>query len=111
MKVKFSGHHVVVTQAIEQFTLKKLTKMSSHFPQLSIINAVIRIDAQGQAISLSTQFEGNSVKVSARDKNLYTAIGLVVKKLESGLTRKKGQLAKKLHQKYVVAQSDLYDAA
>jgi len=111
MKVKFSGHHVIVTQAIEQFTLKKLAKISSHFPQLSVINVVIKIDAQGQAISLATQFEGNSVKVSARDKNLYSAIAKVVKKLESGLTRKKGQLVKDLNQKYVVAQSSLNDAA
>ena len=111
MKLNFSGHHVVVTEAIERFTAEKLSKISNHFPQLSVVNIVITVESQSQKIDVTTQYEGSVIKVTASDKQLYPAITKVAKKLESSLSRKKGVLGKNLYQKYTVEQSNMNDAA
>ena len=111
MKLNFSGHHVDVTDAIVQFTTEKLSKISKHFPQLNVANVTITVDSQCQRIDITTQYEGNAIKVTASDKQLYPAIALVAKKLETSLAKKKGLMTKKLHQKYKVEQSNMNDAA
>ena len=111
MKLNFSGHHVVVTDAIAQFTTDKLAKISKHFPQITFANVVITVDKQIQKIDVTTQYEGCTIKVTASDKQLYSAISTVVKKLESSLTKKKGTMIKNLHRKYTVEQSNMNDAA
>lgn len=111
MKITISGHHVKITEAIKQAIENKLAKIAKHFPELMRIDSVITVEPNVQKLEVSTQYEGQTISVRAAGKELYAAIALAAKKLDAALKHRKGLLSKKLHQKYLVEQTDAFQAS
>lgn len=111
MKIKISGHHVEITEGITQSIENKFAKISKHYPSIMEIDSTITVEPHAQKLEVTTLYEGETVTVNASDKQLYAAIAKVAKKLEVALSRRKGVLAAKFKEKFVVQQTDLYQAA
>jgi ribosomal subunit interface protein len=110
MKIKISGHHVEITEGIKQSIETKFAKISKHYPSIMTLESTITVEPHQQKLEVTTLYEGEKVTVKASDKTLYAAIAKVVKKLEVSLARRKGVLSAKLNAKFVVPQTDLYQA-
>ena len=106
MKIQVSGHHVEITEGIKQAINNKFAKFSKHYPSLMTLNSTITVEPHQQKFEVTTNYEGLSVTVNASDKKLYSAIASAAKKLQVALARRKGVLAAKINEKYVVRQSD-----
>jgi len=111
MKIKISGHHVEITEGIKQSIENKFAKISKHYPSIMTIDSTITVEPHLQKLEVTTLYEGEKVTVNASDKQLYVAIAKVTKKLQSALAHRKGILSAKLNDKFVVPQTDLYQAA
>jgi len=111
MKITISGHHVEVTEAIKQAIENKFSKIAKHFPNLMSIDSVITVEPNLQQLEVTTMYEGRKVSVKASGKQLYSAIASASNKLHSALKHRKGQLSKKLHEKYHVPQYDTFNPA
>lgn len=111
MKIKISGHHVEITEGIKQSIENKFAKISKHYPSIMTLNSTITVEPNVQKLEVTTLYEGEKVTVNASDKQLYAAIAKVAKKLEATLARRKGVLTAKFKEKFVVPQTDMYQAA
>ncbi|RGP39408.1 hypothetical protein BPTFM16_02953 [Altererythrobacter insulae] len=74
------------------------------------IDSTITVEPHLQKLEVTTLYEGETITVNASDKQLYAAIAKVVKKLDVALARRKGILTAKFHDKFVVPQTDMYQA-
>ncbi|TYK65943.1 ribosome hibernation-promoting factor, HPF/YfiA family [Colwellia echini] len=111
MKIEISGHHVEITEGIKESITNKLAKVSKHYPTLMTIESTITVEPHQQKLEVTTLYEGEKVTVHAADKQLYVAIAKVAKKLQAALAHRKGVLSAKFHSKFVVPQTDMYQAA
>ena len=111
MKIEISGHHVEITEGIKQAIENKFAKVGKHYPSIMTLNAIINVEPNQQKLEISTSYEGANVSVNANHKELYSAIASAAKKLESALSHRKGTLDAKLHRKYKVEQSSMFEAA
>lgn len=90
MQIDVSGHHVEVTDAIRESVHSKLLKVSSHYPDLISMDAILTVEKQEQKIEVSTQYLGDRVSVHASNTDMYAAIADAAKKLDSALGHRKG---------------------
>jgi ribosomal subunit interface protein len=111
MKINISGHHVEITEGIKQSVENKFSKVAKHYPSLQALRSTITVEPHQQKVEVVTNYEGVNISVNAADKTLYAAIAKVTKKLEVALAKRKGVLASKIHEKFVVEQSDAFHAA
>lgn len=108
MKINISGHHVEITEGIKQSVENKFSRIAKHYPNLQSLNSTITVEPHQQKVEVVTNYEGINIAVNASSKKLYSAIASAAKKLEVALAKRKGVLSAKLHNKFVVEQSDPY---
>lgn len=99
MKVNIQTHHVSINDDSRKEIEKKFEKISSHFPDLISCDIIITKEHGEHNIETFTNYEGVRVSAKATDKVMYPAIAAVLKKLETGLKNRKGQLKSDLHEK------------
>ena len=99
MKVNIQTHHVSINDDSRKEIESKFEKISAHFPQLISSDIIITKEHGQHEVEIFTNYEG--VRVSAKSSNaiMYPAISAALKKLEAGLTNRKGQLKSDLHAK------------
>ena len=67
MKINITGHHVEVTEAIQNVVNGKFEKLNHHFPDLTTLNVILNVEKNEQV---------NSRKYFSNEE-LYTAKRLV----------------------------------
>ncbi len=99
MKVNVQTHHVSINDDSRKEIESKFEKVSAHFPQLISSDIIITKEHGQYDVEIFTNYEG--VRVSAKSTNaiMYPAIAATLKKLETGLRSRKGQLKSDLHEK------------
>jgi ribosomal subunit interface protein len=99
MKVNVQTHHVSINEDSRKEIEGKFEKISAHFPQLISSDIIITKEHGQHEVEVFTNYEG--VRVSAKSTNavMYPAITAALKKLETGLSTRKGQLKSDLHEK------------
>jgi ribosomal subunit interface protein len=99
MKVNIQTHHVSVSEDSRKEIESKFEKISSHFPQLISSDIIITKEHGQHQVEVFTNYEGVRVSAKATNDVMYPAIAAALKKLESGLSHRKGQLKADLHEK------------
>lgn len=99
MKVNVQTHHVSINDDSRKEIESKFEKVFAHFPQLISSDIIITKEHGQYDVEIFTNYEG--VRVSAKSTNaiMYPAIAATLKKLETGLSSRKGQLKSDLHEK------------
>ncbi|CAH8234237.1 ribosome hibernation-promoting factor, HPF/YfiA family [Vibrio aestuarianus] len=107
MKVNVQTHHVSINEDSRKEIESKFEKISSHFPQLISCDIIITKEHGQHEVEIFTNYEG--VRVSAKSTNdvMYPAIAAALKKLEAGLSNRKGQLRADIHAKPTGMRSEI----
>lgn len=109
MKIKISGHHVEISEAVKHHVSAKIDKIVNRFSGLTSTSVIIIKEHGEFIVDIATNYEGRSVAAKGTDKVMYPAIAQAVKKLETVLTHRKGQLRQDLHRKPVLATPEISD--
>ncbi|PMH44634.1 ribosomal subunit interface protein [Vibrio sp. 10N.286.49.B3] len=99
MKVNIQTHHVSINDDSRKEIEQKFDKISSHFPSLISCDIIITQEHNQHHVEVFTNYEGVRVSAKATNDVMYPAISAVLKKLETGLSNRKGQLKADLHEK------------
>ncbi|MGC9403701.1 MULTISPECIES: ribosome hibernation-promoting factor, HPF/YfiA family [Vibrio] len=99
MKVNVQTHHVSINEDSRKEIESKFDKITAHFPHLISCDIIITKEHGTHEVEIFTNYEG--VRISAKSTNdvMYPAISATLKKLETGLRNRKGQLKADLHEK------------
>jgi len=99
MKVNVQTHHVSINDESRKDIESKFEKISSHFPSLISCDIIITKEHGHHQVEVFTNYEGVRVSAKATDDVMYPAIASALKRLEAGLSNRKGQLKADLHEK------------
>ncbi|MBB1466360.1 ribosome-associated translation inhibitor RaiA [Vibrio sp. SG41-7] len=99
MKVNVQTHHVSVNGDSRKDIEDKFKKISSHFPTLISCDIIITKEHNQHQVEVFTNYEGGRVTAKSIDSVMYPAIISALKKLEAGLSNRKGMLKADLHEK------------
>lgn len=97
MKINIQTHHVSLSDDSRTEIEGKFDKISSHFPDLISCDIIITKQHNEHQVETFSNYEGVRISAKAEDKIMYPAIAAAVKKLETGLKNRKGQLKAELH--------------
>jgi ribosomal subunit interface protein len=99
MKINIQTHHVSINDESRKDIENKFEKISNHFPSLISCDIIITKEHSQHQVEVFTNYEGVRVTAKATNDVMYPAIASALKKLEVGLSNRKGQLKADLHEK------------
>lgn len=91
MQINLTGHRMDVTPALRSFTQEKFNKLERHFDKITAINVVFDIEKLRQIAEATILISKGELHASAESENMYTAIDLLIDKLDAQLSKHKGK--------------------
>ena len=97
MKITLRGKNIEITEAIEEKVSEKLSKLDKYFIVSENVEAkvLVRTYPYGQKIEVTIPTEYVLLRAEVVDSDLYTAMDLVVDKLEGQIRKYKTRLNRK----------------
>ena len=97
MKITLRGKNIEITEAIEEKVSEKLSKLDKYFIVSENVEAkvLVRTYPYGQKIEVTIPTEYVLLRAEVVDSDLYTAMDLVVDKLEGQIRKYKTRLSRK----------------
>lgn len=97
MQVNISGHHVEVTEALQNYVTVKLDKLERHFDQIGNVQVTLSIEKERQKAEASLNVKGAQLHADAVHEDLYAAIDLMNDKLDRQLIKHKEKSVDRKH--------------
>ncbi len=92
MQINFTGHHVDVTPALRTFTEDKFNKLERHFDKITAINVILNVEKLRQIAEATIWVSKGELHASSESENMYTAIDLLIDKLDKQLMKHKQKI-------------------
>ena len=91
MKLNIRGKNLSVTPAIKEYIEKKLSKLDKYFKDgdNTTSNVIIKTRGNKDVIEVTIIKDATVIRAEVMDNDLYTAIDLVVEKLERQIRKNK----------------------
>ena len=101
MKISIHGDHIKVTEAIKGYIEEKITKLDKYFGEPDDIEVIVKIRVRGiaQIIEVTIPTKSFTIRAEESNEDLYAAIDLVEKKLESQIKKNKSKIASRYKEK------------
>ncbi len=101
MKISIHGDHVKITEAIKEYVEEKLMKLDKYFSDSSDIEVIVKVRLRGvlQIIEVTVPTKLFTIRAEEGNDDLYAAIDLVQKKLETQIKKNKSKLSSKYKDK------------
>lgn len=95
MKLDLTGLHTEVTEAIREFTEKKVEKLSKFFDEVTICHVTFSPDKEKQHVDIRIEYKSATYLANEDCEDLYYGIERVVEKIESQVRKAKSVIEKK----------------
>jgi len=82
MQLTMTGHHVEITEALNQYITKKLERVTRHFDQVLDVHCTLTVEKQQQKAEATLHAKGVHLHADASETNMYAAIDGLVDKLD-----------------------------
>lgn len=94
MNLKISGHHFDLTPALQAYVSSKLEKVMRHVDNVIDIMVLLSVDhhkekEKRQKAEIKLRLKGKDIFVESMNNDLYTAIDLMIDKLDRQVIRYK----------------------
>ena len=115
MKCNIRGDKILVTKAIKEYVIEKISKLEKYFDKADEITAKILVKVKGfdQTIEVTIPTPNFTIRSEESAENLYAAIDLVVDKIERQIRKNKTKInkieknaVKKLNLSYIEDQEE-----
>ena len=101
MKITIHGDHIKVTESIRTYVEEKISKLGKYFENPDDMEVIVKIRVRGidQIIEVTLPTKMFTIRAEERDADLYAAVDLVEKKLESQIKKNKSKIASRYKEK------------
>ena len=89
MQVNISGHHIEVSEALQNYVNLKLEKLTRHFDQIGNVQITLSVEKERHKAEASMNVKGAQLHADAELDDLYAAIDLMSDKLDRQLLKHK----------------------
>ena len=97
MKLNIRGEKITITQSIKNYVTEKMTKLDKYFenPEDIDANVLVRVKGMEQIIEVTAFTKKFTLRAEVSNQDLYSAVDLVVDKLERQIRKNKDRLNNK----------------
>lgn len=101
MKISIHGDHVKITEAIKEYVEEKLGKLGKYFDDSMDIDVIVKVRLRGNEdiIEVTVPTKLFTLRAEASHDDLYAAIDLVQKKLETQIKKNKAKISNRYRDK------------
>lgn len=89
MNINLTGDSIQLTDAIRQFTTKKFERLQRHYDHIINANVVFNVEKLIQKAEATLHVPGEPIYASSEADDLYSAIDLLVDKLDKQIKKHK----------------------
>ena len=91
MKINFTGHHLDITPALQNFTEEKFSKLENHFDKITSIHVTFSIQKLLQVAEATIHLSKDDVHAHAESEDMYASIDALIDKLNVQLLKYKAK--------------------
>jgi len=92
MNLQLTGHHLEITPALKDYVQTKLTRVSNHFDHVIDVRVTMSVEKLVQRAEATLHVPGQDLHVECEDENMYSAIDLLIDKLDRQVLKYKEKL-------------------
>jgi ribosome hibernation promoting factor len=93
LKINITGRHLDVTPAMKKYTQEKVEKLGRFYDRIHGIDAILSEEGDRQVVEVKAHVgKGTTLVGKVENSDIYSALDLVVGKLERQITRYKEKL-------------------
>jgi putative sigma-54 modulation protein len=92
MNLQLTGHHLEITPALKDYVQTKLTRVSNHFDHVIDVRVTMSVEKLVQRAEVTLHVPGQDLHVECEDENMYSAIDLLIDKLDRQVLKYKEKL-------------------
>ena len=92
MQISIDGHHVELTESIQDYIHSKMTRIERHFDHVVDIHVVLGVEKLRQKAEATIHVAGNNIHAESENEDLYAAIDLLIDKLDRQVKKHKEKL-------------------
>ena len=103
MEFKIHGSNIEVTDAIKEYVIEKVGKLDKYLenPDSVHANVSLRVKGVAQTIEITIPVKKFILRAESTEKDLYSAIDMVVDKLERQIKKQKSKMNSKAHKEHL----------
>lgn len=92
MKIRIHGHHVTITDAINQHIQGKFEALAHHDQDITNIEVTLLAENKRVKVDANIHVPGADIFASADDEDMYTAIDQLIPKLDRQIKKHKEKI-------------------
>ncbi len=92
MKIKITGHHLEVTEALKQFVEEKMERVKRHFDQPIEVAVTLSVEKLDQKVGIHLHAMGHDFHISKSGADLYGVLDQAILVLDQQVLRQKSKL-------------------
>tara|TARA_B110000008_G_scaffold187704_1_gene186469 strand:+ start:36 stop:323 length:288 start_codon:yes stop_codon:yes gene_type:complete len=93
MQINIQGHHVVLTDSMQDYVRTKFDKLERFFDHINSVQVVLKVEKINQIAEATLHINQGEIHATATDESMYAAIDSLVDKLVRQLNKHKEKLS------------------
>lgn len=93
MQINITGHHVDLTDALNEYVNTKFQKLKRFFEHINNTHVVLRVEKLQQVAEATLHVNHGEIHASSQNENMYASIDDLVDKLARQLSKHKEKLS------------------
>jgi putative sigma-54 modulation protein len=94
MRLDIRGRNIEITDALKDYTTKRLSKLEKYIDDMKIAQVALSLEAENHKVEVTIPLNGLILRGEVTAEDMYSAIDMVVEKLEKQIERHKTKLYK-----------------
>lgn len=94
MKLDIRGKNIEITDALKDYTTKRLSKLEKYIEDVKVAQVALAVEGERHKVEVTIPLNGVILRGEVSSDDMYTAIDLVVDKLEKQIEKHKTKLYK-----------------
>ncbi|WP_415882015.1 ribosome hibernation-promoting factor, HPF/YfiA family [Neptuniibacter sp. SY11_33] len=92
MQINITGHHVELTDSMQNYVLEKMQKIERHFDNITNVQVTLSIEKQRQKADAEMHVSGAQLFATHEHDDMYAAIDGLTDKLDRQVIKHKEKL-------------------
>ena len=98
MKLDLTGLHIEVTDAIREFTEKKVEKLEKFFEPNTLVHVTFSAKKEKQNVDIRIEYKSKTYIAEDETDDIYSGIEKCIEKVESQIRKEKDKQEKNRHE-------------
>lgn len=92
MQLNITGHHVDITDSLQNYVESKLERLERHFDNVTNVHVILTVEKQRQKAEATIHISGADVYADAVNSDMYASIDALIDKLDRQIKKHKEKM-------------------